>query len=154
MIRKPERGPVLDQEPPGEHPIVTRRLGADHQVFKCHEHGCEDSGRLLCWAARQSCHQKFLVQDVVQLTVSEAVLWRDSSLGLQEHHRVVRSFEGAPLARLLETDLQVLCELTKLCRVGELMTQSQPGEEALDTSDSGPKGARPSSASGELIPWL
>ena len=47
MIREPERVPVLDQEPPGEHPIVTRRLGADHQVFQCHEHGCEDSGRLL-----------------------------------------------------------------------------------------------------------
>ena len=45
----------------------------------------EDSGRLLCWAARQSCNKKFLVQEVVRLTVSETFLWRDPGHGLQDN---------------------------------------------------------------------
>ena len=124
-----QRGPVLAQEPPGEDPVLTRHLVADDQVFQCDEHGCEDSGRLLCWAARQSCNEKFLVQDVVQLTVSEPVFWRHRGHGIQEHHRVMGSFEGASVARLLETHLQVLCELADGCGVGELVPQGQPGEE-------------------------
>ena len=60
MIREPEeRGPVLDLEPPGDSPIAARRLGADDQVFQCDEHGCEDSGSLLCWAAGQSRNEEF-----------------------------------------------------------------------------------------------
>ena len=148
MIRESKRGPVLDQEPPGKDPIVTRRMDADHQMFQCHEHGCKDSGSLLCGTARQSGHQEFLIQDVVQLTVSETVLWRHFGHGLQEHHRVMGTFEGASVARLLETHLQVLCELTEGSGVGELVPQGQPGEETLDPSDRTP------STSCELVAWL
>ena len=46
------------------------------------------------------------------------------------------SFEGASVARLLQTYLKVLCELAEGDRVGELVPQSQPPEESPGASDS------------------
>ena len=68
MIREAERGPVLDQEPPCKRPEVAWRLGAHYETFK-DQRGCENSGRLLCQAARQGCYEQLLVQYVVQLAV-------------------------------------------------------------------------------------
>ena len=64
------------------------------------------------------------------------------------------SFEGASVARLCETFLKILCEVAEGGRVGDLIPQSQPREEALDASHLGPESARSSTLSGDLIPWL